>query len=205
MESDRLGGFDPYSASKACAELVATSYQNSFFRTNTPNLASVRAGNVIGGGDWANDRLFPDVIRAYLQDGTLNIRNKHAIRPWQHVLDPLHGYILLAEKLWQDAEYATPWNFGPMNEPNRTVYDVIQSIMKLWNQPLTILSPHINTPYESPVLTLDSTKAVNKLSWTPKLSTNHSIAWTVDWYKKYASGENMESFTRQQIDAFKNL
>ncbi|MEG7844047.1 CDP-glucose 4,6-dehydratase [Bacillus mobilis] len=205
VESDRLGGFDPYSASKACAELVATSYQKSFFRTHTQKLASVRAGNVIGGGDWAEDRLFPDVIRAYLQDATLNIRNKHAIRPWQHVLDPLHGYTLLAEKLGQDAEYAEAWNFGPMNEPNRTVHDVIQSIMKLWNQPLTILTPHTDTPYESPILTLDSTKAVNKLGWTPKLSTDHSIAWTVDWYKKYASGENMESFTRQQIDAFKNL
>ncbi|MGH1038904.1 CDP-glucose 4,6-dehydratase [Bacillus wiedmannii] len=205
VETDRLGGFDPYSASKACAELVATSYQKSFFHTNTLHLTSVRAGNVIGGGDWAEDRLFPDIIRAYLQDATLNIRNKHAIRPWQHVLDPLHGYILLAEKLWKDAEYAAAWNFGPINEPNRTVHDVIQSIMKLWNQPLTILSPHTNTPYESPILTLDSTKAVNKLGWTPKLSTNHSIAWTVDWYKKYASGENMESFTRQQINAFKNL
>ncbi|MDA2165047.1 MULTISPECIES: CDP-glucose 4,6-dehydratase [Bacillus] len=205
VESDRLGGFDPYSASKACAELVATSYQKSFFRTNTQKLASVRAGNVIGGGDWAEDRLFPDVIRAYLQDGTLTIRNKNAIRPWQHVLDPLHGYILLAEKLWTDAAYAEAWNFGPINEPNRTVHDVIQSIIKLWNKPLTILSPPTNTPYESPILTLDSTKAVNKLGWTPKLSTDKAIAWTVDWYKKYASGENIESFTRQQIDAFKNL
>ena len=205
VESDRLGGFDPYSASKACAELVATSYQKSFFRTNTQKLASVRAGNVIGGGDWAEDRLFPDVIRAYLQDGTLTIRNKNAIRPWQHVLDPLHGYILLAEKLWTDAAYAEAWNFGPINEPNRTVHDVIQSIIKLWNKQLTIISPSTNTPYESPVLTLDSTKAVNKLGWTPKLSTDDSIAWTVDWYKKYASGENIESFTRQQIDAFKNL
>ena len=205
VESDRLGGFDPYSASKACAEIVATSYQKSFFRTNTQKLASVRAGNVIGGGDWAEDRLFPDVIRAYLQDGTLTIRNKNAIRPWQHVLDPLHGYILLAENLWTDAEYAEAWNFGPMNEPNRTVRDVIQSVIKLWNKQLTIISPSTNTPYESPVLTLDSTKAANKLGWTPKLSTDHAIAWTVDWYKKYASGENIESFTRQQIDAFKNL
>ncbi|MDA1904919.1 CDP-glucose 4,6-dehydratase [Bacillus cereus] len=205
VESDRLGGFDPYSASKACAELVATTYQKSFFRTNTQKLASVRAGNVIGGGDWAEDRLFPDVIRAYLQDGTLTIRNKNAIRPWQHVLDPLHGYILLAEKLWTDAAYAEAWNFGPINEPNRTVHDVIQSIIKLWNKPLTILSPPTNTPYESSILTLDSTKAVNKLGWTPKLSTDKAIAWTVGWYKKYASGENIESFTRQQIDAFKNL
>ena len=141
VESDRLGGFDPYSASKACAELVATSFQKSFFRTNTQKLASVRAGNVIGGGDWAEDRLFPDVIRAYLQDGTLTTRNKNAIRPWQHVLDPLHGYILLAEKLWTDAEYAEAWNFGPLNEPNRTVHDVIQSVIKLWNKQLTITSP----------------------------------------------------------------
>ncbi|MEB9844741.1 CDP-glucose 4,6-dehydratase [Bacillus cereus] len=152
VENDRLGGFDPYSASKACAEIVATSYQKSFFRTNTQKLASVRAGNVIGGGDWAE-----------------------------------------------------AWNFGPMNEPNRTVHDVIESVIKLWNNPLTIISSSTNTPYESPVLTLDSTKAVNKLGWTPKLSTDDSIAWTVDWYKKYASGENIESFTRQQIDAFKNL
>ncbi|HDR4437682.1 CDP-glucose 4,6-dehydratase [Bacillus thuringiensis serovar brasilensis] len=205
VESDRLGGFDPYSASKACAEIVATSYHKSFFRTNTQKLASVRAGNVIGGGDWAEDRLFPDIIRAYLQDDTLTIRNKNAIRPWQHVLDPLHGYILLAEKLWTDAEYAEAWNFGPLNEPNRTVHDVIQSVIKLWNKQLTITSPSTNAPYESPVLTLDSTKAVNKLNWTPKLSTDNAIAWTVDWYKQYASGENIESFTRQQIDAFKNL
>ncbi|MGH0777294.1 CDP-glucose 4,6-dehydratase [Bacillus cereus] len=205
VEKDRLGGFDPYSASKACAELVATSYHKSFFHTNTTLLASVRAGNVIGGGDWAEDRLFPDIIRAYLHNHTLCIRNKYAVRPWQHVLDPLHGYILLAENLWTNAEYAEAWNFGPMNEPNRTVHDVIQSVIKLWNKQLTIISPTTNTPYESPVLTLDSTKVANKLGWIPKLSTDHAIAWTVDWYKKYASGENMESFTRQQIDAFKNL
>ncbi|HHL0974490.1 TPA: CDP-glucose 4,6-dehydratase [Bacillus cereus] len=205
VESDRFGGFDPYSASKACAEIVTTSYRKSFFHASALKLTSVRAGNVIGGGDWAAARLFPDIIRAYLQNDTLTIRNKNAIRPWQHVLDPLHGYILLAEKLWHHAEYVGGWNFGPINEPNRTVLDVIQSVIKLWNKPLTILSPTINTPYESPILTLDSTKAVTKLGWTPKLSTENSITWTVDWYEKYASGENMESFTRQQIDAFKNL
>ncbi|PEN74527.1 CDP-glucose 4,6-dehydratase, partial [Bacillus cereus] len=170
VENDRLGGFDPYSASKACAELVTTSYHQSFFHTNTTSLASVRAGNVIGGGDWAEDRLFPDIIRAYLHNHTLCIRNKYAIRPWQHVLDPLHGYILLAEKLWNDAKYAEAWNFGPINESSRTVNDVIQSVMKLWNKRLTIHSPSTKTPYESPILTLNSTKAVNKLGWTPKLS-----------------------------------
>ncbi|PFJ18172.1 CDP-glucose 4,6-dehydratase [Bacillus cereus] len=206
VENDRIGGHDPYSSSKACAELVAKSYQKSFFHhANVLKLASVRAGNVIGGGDWAEDRLFPDIIRAYLQDDTLCIRNKNAIRPWQHVLDPLHGYIILAEKLWNHAEYAEAWNFGPINEPNRTVHDVIQSVITLWNKPLPILSPSTNTPYESPILTLDSTKAVNKLGWTPKLSTETSISWTVEWYEKYASGENMESFTKKQINTFKNL
>ena len=205
VESDRFGGFDPYSASKACAEIVTTSYRKSFFHASALKLTSVRAGNVIGGGDWAANRLFPDIIRAYLQNDTLTIRNKNAIRPWQHVLDPLHGYILLAEKLWHHAEYVGGWNFGPINEPNRTVLDVIHSVIKLWNKPLTILSPTTNIPCESPILTLDSTKAITKLGWTPKLSTENSITWTVDWYEKYASGENMESFTRQQINAFKNL
>lgn len=204
-ENDRLGGYDPYSASKACAEIVAKSYQKSFFYANTPKLASVRAGNVIGGGDWAENRLFPDIIRAYLHDNTLCIRNKNAIRPWQHVLDPLNGYILLAERLWNRAEYTEAWNFGPINEPHITVNEVIQSVIKLWNKPLTILSPTTNIPYESPILTLDSTKAIKKLSWMPKLSTKESISWTVEWYQKYTSGDNMEAFTKQQINTFKSL
>ncbi|MED0981648.1 CDP-glucose 4,6-dehydratase [Bacillus paramycoides] len=205
VENDQLGGYDPYSASKACAELVAKSYQKSFFHTSTPKLTSVRAGNVIGGGDWAENRLFPDIIRAYLHDNTLCIRNKNAIRPWQHVLDPLNGYILLAERLWNHDEYTEAWNFGPINEPHITVNEVIQSVIKLWNKPLTILSPTTNIPYESPILTLDSTKAIKKLGWMPKLSTKESISWTVEWYQQYASGDNMEAFTRQQIDVFKNL
>lgn len=118
-----------------------------------------------------------------MHNHTLCIRNKYAVRPWQHVLDPLHGYILLAEKLWNNAKYAEAWNFGPINESSRTVNDVIQSVTNLWNKRLTIHSPSIKTPYESQILTLNSTKAVNKLGWTPKLSTDDAIAWTVDWYK----------------------
>ena len=120
---------------------MATSYQNHSSALIPRNSPQSRAGNVIGGGDWAEDRLFPDIIRAYLHNHTLYIRNKYAVRPWQHVLDPLHGYILLAEKLWNDDKYAEAWNFGPMNEPNRTVHDVIESVIKLWNNPLTIISP----------------------------------------------------------------
>lgn len=207
-EKDCLGGHDPYSASKACAELVATSYHKSFFNSNSisiPKLASVRAGNVIGGGDWAENRLFPDIIRAYIHTNHLSIRNPGAIRPWQHVLDPLNGYVRLAEKLWKDAKYAAAWNFGPINQPHITVNELIQTVMKLWDEKLTILTPTTNTPYESPILTLNSTKSVKELEWVPKLSTKKSIAWTVDWYLNYISGENMAWFTRQQINAFKKL
>ncbi|KFN01997.1 CDP-glucose 4,6-dehydratase [Bacillus clarus] len=204
-ENDRLGGHDPYSASKACAELVATSYQKSFFHSNTPNLASVRAGNVIGGGDWAENRLFPDIIRAYMQGSTLYIRNSNAIRPWQHVLDPLNGYVLLAERLWDNTNYGGAWNFGPIDQPHMTVNELIQIVVKLWNKKLSILSPTTSSPYESPILTLDSSKSMKELLWIPKLSTAQAISWTIDWYQNYVSGKNMEPFTRQQISAFKNL
>lgn len=203
-ESDRLGGHDPYSASKACAELVALSYQKSFFK-HLPKLASVRAGNVIGGGDWAEDRLLPDIIRSYLHNSKLNIRNPHAIRPWQHVLDPLHGYILLAEKLWDNDKYIDAWNFGPNNQNHITVHELIQSVIKLWNKPLNILLPTTIQSYEAPILTLDSTKAISELGWFPKLPMGDTISWTVEWYQKYACGENIESFTKYQIDAFKKL
>lgn len=203
-EIDRLGGHDPYSSSKSCAELLAISYQKSFFNY-FPRLASVRAGNVIGGGDWAKDRLFPDIIRSYINCSKLNIRNPYAIRPWQHVLDPLHGYILLAEKLWDNDKYIGAWNFGPNNQTHVTVHELIQSVIKLWNEPLTVLFPTIRLPYEAHILTLDSTKATTQLDWSPKLSTEDSISWTVEWYKKYVYGKNMELFTKKQIDIFKKI
>ncbi|WP_459502318.1 CDP-glucose 4,6-dehydratase [Bacillus sp. C1] len=208
QEEDRLGGHDPYSASKACAELVTTSYQRSFFQSNVksaPKLASVRAGNVIGGGDWAESRLIPDIVRAFLQSDKLMIRNPNAIRPWQHVLDPLHGYLLLAEKIWNDANYAAAWNFGPINQPHLTVADLVNLTTKIWNKKLDIISPNDSLPYESPILTLNSTKSTNQLGWTPKLLTEDAISWTVEWYQKYATKEDVAIFTRKQIDVFKNL
>lgn len=165
-EKDRLGGHDPYSASKACAELVATSYHKSFFNSNSiaiPRLASVGAGNVIGGRDWAENRLFPDIIRAYTHTNHLSIRNPGAIRPWQHVLDPLNGYVRLAKKLWKDTKYAAAWNFGPINQTRLTVNEVIQTVMKLWDQKLTILTPTTNIPYEPAILRLNSKKSVKDL------------------------------------------
>lgn len=207
-ENDRLGGHDPYSTSKACAELVTTSYQKSFFHlkdSSSPKLASVRAGNVIGGGDWAEDRLFPDMVRAYINSNKFSIRNPNAIRPWQHVLDPLHGYLLLAEKVWKTPKYAAAWNFGPVNQPHMTVNELVNMTMKLWNKKLEIISPTDSSPYESSVLTLDSNKSMKELGWVPKLSTKESISWTVDWYQKYVDGEDISSFTRKQIDTFKTI
>ncbi|MCR8643446.1 CDP-glucose 4,6-dehydratase [Paenibacillus sp. N1-5-1-14] len=204
-EQDRLGGHDPYSASKACTEIVTTSYQQSFFngqKGNDQRLASVRAGNVIGGGDWAEGRLVPDIVRSYEQGSPLIIRNPKAIRPWQHVLDPLHGYVGLAEKLWEDASYAEAWNFGPMQEPTHTVHHVIERMMTLWGEKLTIVTDSVQAPYEAPILRLDSSKAVSKLDWYPKLSTQEALEWTVQWYQHYAAGGQMLTFTLTQIHTF---
>lgn len=208
QESDPLGGHDPYSASKACAELVTESYRKSFYQpthSSYPRLASVRAGNVIGGGDWAADRLFPDIIRAYIDSTKLSIRNPDAIRPWQHVLDPLHGYLLLAEKLWGNSIYAEAWNFGPIDHTYMTVKEIVDKATSIWNEKLEILNPSTIPPYESPILTLDSSKSSRSLGWHPKLTTKEAVTWTVQWYQRYKAGKDIKSFTHQQINMFTNL
>ncbi|MBM7107672.1 CDP-glucose 4,6-dehydratase [Brevibacillus laterosporus] len=208
QETDPLGGHDPYSASKACAEVVTESYQKSFFQTalsSAPRLASVRAGNVIGGGDWAADRLFPDIARALIHSSKLSIRNPNAIRPWQHVLDPLHGYLLLAEKLWNNPTYAQSWNFGPIDHSYLTVREMVDQAAIIWNENIEIAKPSTTPPYESPILTLDSSKAIHSLGWYPKLTTTKAITWTVQWYQQYQAGKDIKSFTRQQINRFINL
>ncbi|WP_072329725.1 CDP-glucose 4,6-dehydratase [Thermoactinomyces sp. DSM 45891] len=202
QESDRLGGYDPYSASKACAELIATSYQKSFFQDSTLRLASVRAGNVIGGGDWAEGRLIPNLMRCYINSEKLYLRNPHAIRPWQHVLEPLQGYMLVAEKLWEDENYSGAWNFGPINQPSITVEKIVEMTMNLWEKELEVIYPTSSSFYESLILTLDSTKAQEKLGWTPKLSTEESLAWTVEWYQRCIAGEDLSTFTYHQINSF---
>ncbi|TCP60465.1 CDP-glucose 4,6-dehydratase [Baia soyae] len=202
QEGDRLGGYDPYSASKACAELVAISYQKSFLQDSTLRLASVRAGNVIGGGDWGEGRLIPNLARCYMNSEKLYLRNPHAVRPWQHVLEPLQGYMLLAEKLWEDEKYSGAWNFGPINQPSITVEKIVKMTMNLWKKKLEVIYPTSSSFYESLILTLDSTKAQEELGWTPKLSTEESIAWTVEWYQRCIAGEHLSAFTHQQINAF---
>lgn len=201
-EDDCLGGFDPYSSSKGCAELVTAAYRRSFLADNNVIVASARAGNAIGGGDWAQDRIVPDIMRAILDGQRPLIRSPHAVRPWQHVLDPLSGYILLIERLWNEgASLAGRWNFGPDPKDLKTVAWLADQICSQWpkagwdrNE-----TPH---PHESEMLTLDSSKARRLLGWSPKWGLGRSLSSTVEWYRGFAAKANMAELTRGQLVNF---
>ncbi len=201
-ENDRLGGHDPYSASKAAAELVAASYRSAFFnKASLPLLlATARAGNVIGGGDWAEDRLIPDLIRAHDQLHPLEIRSPLASRPWQHVLESLSGYLLLGQKLLQgDKAFAAAWNFGPGAEDNRTVVDILEKMRQHWPS----LNWHLTSapqPQESTRLHLDSTKARSLLGWHPVWNLDTTLAKTSDWYRAWL--ESKEVISCEQLEAY---
>lgn len=191
-ENDRLGGYDPYSASKAGAEIVTSSYRDSFFnlrdydKTHQTLLATARAGNVIGGGDWSVDRLIPDIIRATTKNETTIIRNPNATRPWQHVLEPLYGYLLLGQKLLEGKkEFAEAWNFGPSIESNRTVDDVLKSSKKNWDSINYKVESDTENPHEANLLMLDCAKAYHKLHWKPKWDFDTTLSKTISWYKSY--------------------
>lgn len=192
-ESDRLGGYDPYSASKACAELIISSYRNSFFNpaqyaSHRKSVASARAGNVIGGGDWASDRIIPDLVRALRTGEPVPVRNPAAIRPWQHVLEPLGGYLHLGAKM-ADAptRYADSWNFGPLAEDNLTVGQLVAIALESWGGGSHVFSPGTEQPHEAGLLKLDISKTVNCLHWQPKLNAASAIQKTVAWYKTFQS------------------
>ena len=191
-EKDPMGGYDPYSASKGCSELVTSSYQNSFFnianygKTHRTLLASVRAGNVIGGGDWAEDRLIPDIIRAVSENKIVSIRNPQATRPWQHVLDPLSGYLLVGQKLLEGrTEFAQAWNFGPSDEGALTVGQVVERVKRCWDKIQYQISEDKNHPHEANYLKLDCSKAHIKLNWSSLWDSTTAIAKAVEWYRKY--------------------
>lgn len=201
-EEDPLGGHDPYSASKACAEIIAASYRDSYFRSEDgqgPRMASVRAGNVIGGGDWTESRLLPDVIRTCSASEPLLVRNPNAVRPWQHVLEPVHGYLLLAEKLWDHPQYADGWNFGPLEQPDTTVQDIIQMAAEIWQVDIQVVLEQAASRYEAPRLSLDSNKAAQLLNWHPKLSIKEAVAWTISWHQQYCAGMNARVLSERQI------
>ena len=214
-EEDAMGGYDPYSASKGCAELVVAAYRRSYFSANNrQRIASARAGNVIGGGDWAKDRIVPDIFRALSQSESIPVRNKHATRPWQHVLDPLSGYLWLAANLWLEQPQApasrdqlcSAFNFGPNLNSNKTVLDIVQSILKFTGgQWLDQSDP--NAPHEASKLNLAIDKAHHLLEWKPTWNFENTIQATSDWYMQALANDdaqNAAQMTLGQIDAFEN-
>jgi CDP-glucose 4,6-dehydratase len=203
-ETDALGGKDPYSNSKACAELVTAAYRSSFFTgADRIGLASARAGNVIGGGDWARDRLIPDVIAAICERRSVPVRNPDSVRPWQHVLEPLSGYLLLAESLWDDPEaFSGEWNFGPDPESVRSVRWLIDRIAVLWGASSCQMPQPGQHPHEARLLSLDSSKARARLGWFPRWSLDRAAAAVVEWYKVFQRGDEVRPVMIDQIDAF---
>jgi len=204
IESDKLGGHDPYSASKAGAEIVFSSYLNSFF-TDQPSLgaASVRAGNVIGGGDWSLDRVVPDLVRAIDSGVSVKLRNPKALRPWQHVLDPISGYLLLASKLYQNPkEYSGSWNFGPALGETFSVETLVERIIKSFGKGSVQLDEPTKNPHEAHYLQLDSSKAASKLGWQPKWDLDTAVESTVDWYKRLSQGTSADILTKAQINEY---
>ena len=210
-ENDRLGGVDPYSSSKACAELLIASYRESYFTPRKAaehgvRLASARAGNVIGGGDWSDDRLIPDIMRALLTEREVFIRRPSAIRPWQFVLEPLRGYLDLAERLWSD-EGGLPgaWNFGPDVEEIKPVNEIVEYITRKWGEGARWRIDEGIHPHEHCFLKLDCTKAKSLLGWKPALGLADTLDWIVDWYKRYNRGEDARLVTEEQIDQYEQL
>ena len=210
-EDDPMGGFDPYSNSKACSELVTASFRDSFFNVNdfqrhNVALASVRAGNVIGGGDWGQDRLVPDIMRGFFQKNKVKIRNPNATRPWQFVLDPLECYLILAELLWKDGpKYSEGWNVGPTKDEQRPVSWIVEQLGKMLEDKLDVEYQTDTNLHEEKSLELDCSKAITKLGWQTKMNLKESLQWTSDWYKEYNKGKDMQEFSISQIETFMSL
>jgi CDP-glucose 4,6-dehydratase len=208
-EDEPMGGHDPYSNSKGCAELVVSAYRRSFFSDpKGPQIASARAGNVIGGGDFADDRLIPDIVRAALSKQKLTIRNPNATRPWQHVLEPLSGYLLLAEHLYQEngSSFAEGWNFGPNEDAEVPVKNILEIVVTEWRDASCHVTFESNQElHEAQMLKLDVSKAKHKLNWRPKMKIREAIKLTSDWYQNYIKNENLEKLTHAQIEFFEGL
>ncbi|CAM3335096.1 CDP-glucose 4,6-dehydratase [Helicobacter labetoulli] len=207
-EYDRLGGHDPYSASKACAEIIIDSMRKSFFdpesyrKTHSVLIATARAGNVIGGGDWSEDRLIPDLIRGVADNNRTRIRNPNTTRPWQHVLEPLHGYLMLGQKLLKgQKEFATSFNFGPNLEGNVSVQEVLEIAQSKWNKIQYEIHKDSNAPHETNLLMLDSTKAQKMLGWNPVWNHIDAIMYTMQWYKEFY--ENNQVISTIQLQKYK--
>ncbi len=203
-ENEPMGGHDPYSSSKGCAELVTAAYRQSYFPSESGiALASARAGNVIGGGDWATDRLIPDILRAFEQGQPVTIRNPHAIRPWQHVLEPLSGYLLLAERLYtQGSAYAEAWNFGPADQDAQTVGKIVEQMCQHWGEDASWYLDTGEHPHEAHYLKLDCSKARSRLHWHPRWDLPTALTHIIDWHKNWLTGADAQELVWWQIDEY---
>jgi len=206
-ECDPVGGHDPYSASKGCAEIVTNAYQRSFGREGGLCMASARAGNVIGGGDWAADRLVPDMIRGILADRPVVLRRPESLRPWQHVLEPLSGYLTLGAALGREgASHAGPWNFGPHDADTVNVRDLARLLVEAWGRGKVVEQPVPTGPHEARYLKLDSSKAAAELGWRPLLSVAERVGWTVEWYQAWQRDPHaVWDLTGRQIDRYQEM
>lgn len=204
-ESDPMGGFDPYSSSKGCSELITAAYRQSFFNPGCQNsrgvaIATARAGNVIGGGDWAKDRLIPDCMEALLNNKAVRIRNPYSIRPWQHVLEPLSGYLMLAEKLYLAGTlYAEAWNFGPLDEDARSVEWIVERMCQKWGDGASYEIDAGDHPHEANYLKLDCSKSRSCLGWKPKWKLEQALDSTCQWVKEYSLGSDARKLCMEQI------
>lgn len=210
-ENEPMGGYDPYSNSKGCAELVTSAYRSSYFNPldyskHGVALASVRAGNVIGGGDWAQDRLIPDIISAFSEGRPVVIRSPHAIRPWQHVLEPLRGYLMLAERLYSEGvAYAEGWNFGPNEADVKSVEWIVGTLAEQWGNDANWTLDQSTHPHEATYLKLDISKARSRLGWQPALTLSQSLQMIVDWYRDYKNKADMRYAVLEQISTYSTL
>jgi CDP-glucose 4,6-dehydratase len=204
-ENEAMGGYDPYSSSKGCAELVTSAFRRSFFPSTDVAIATARAGNVIGGGDWSKDRLVPDMLRSYNAGQQVVIRNPKATRPWQHVIEPLSGYLVLAEELYSKGQaYAEPFNFGPRDEDCQSVENILNTIDECWvDCPGWKLDDEAN-PHEARFLKLDISKAKDKLNWIPKWNLDSTIKRIVDWNKAFNRKEDMRQYCINEIKSYSN-
>ena len=206
-EDEPMGGHDPYSNSKGCSELVTAAYRSSFFNySGSAKIASGRAGNVIGGGDWADDRLIPDIFKSFENKESVVVRNPSATRPWQHVLEPLSGYLVLAERLYLDGdEYAEGWNFGPHDDDVKPVSEIIEYLVERWGAGASWIHDESEQPHEAQLLKLDISKAKKLLGWAPKWSLFTALNSIVEWHKEWLNGGDIKAITLKQIHKFENL
>jgi CDP-glucose 4,6-dehydratase len=209
-EDEPMGGYDPYSNSKGCSELVTSAFRRSFFAAEQHAqhgvaLGSARAGNVVGGGDWTKDQLVPDVLRAFKKHEPVRLRSPHAVRPWQFVLEPLSGYLALAERLFRDGPaFAEGWNFGPVDEDAKTVEWIVDKLAAKWGDGAQWLADAGQHPHEAHFLKLDSSKARARLGWAPRVRLEEALEWVVEWYRAEAAGADVRQNTEEQIERYQS-